>query len=205
MPDYKCPSCSKISPLKESSYKEAKRLKRLCRSCAMKKWQNKKYGRKKDTKFTSTCPKCGKIKTHKWSKVSPTQIKTLSETASKKMCKSCSNSVYYTLSKKKQNTKPERELKNILKELNVKFEQPYKYKGYYFDFYLSELDILIEVDGNYWHGKGLNWEELNETQKNSRKNDVKKDKICLESQQSLIRLWEDEINLNIVKDKLGIC
>jgi len=200
--EYKCPKCSKVSLLAECSWREAKRLKRLCRSCAMKKWQDEKYGKKIISKFTSTCPKCGKIKQHKWSNLSPTQAESLSETMSQKMCKSCSNSEYYTLSKKKKNTKPERELKIILKELGIKFKQSYKYKGYYFDFYLPELDILVEVDGVYWHGKGLSWGELNETQKNSRTNEKKKNKLCFDSQKPLIRLWGDEINKNIVVSKL---
>jgi very-short-patch-repair endonuclease len=202
--EYKCPKCFKVSLLAESSWKEAKRLKRLCRSCALKKWQDNKYGEKLISNYTSTCPKCGKLKYHKcnWTNLSPTQTKTLSETMSQKMCKSCSNSEYYTLSKTKINTKPEIELKTILKELNIKFKQSYKYKGYYFDFYLPELNILIEVDGNYWHGKGLEWDKLNKTQQISRLNDNKKNKLCLDSQMSLIRLWEDEINLIKVKEKL---
>jgi very-short-patch-repair endonuclease len=200
--EYKCPKCSKISLLVESSWREAKRLKRLCRSCAMKKWQDEKYGKKTISEFTSICPKCNKTKQHKWCNLSPTRIKNLSEAMSQKMCKSCSNSEYYTLSKKKKNTKPEKEFKIVLKELDIKFKQSYKYKGYYFDFYLPELDILVEVDGVYWHGKGLSWDELNETQKNSRTNDGKKDKLCLDSQKPLIRLWEDEINKNTVISKL---
>lgn len=199
---YKCPKCSKISLLVESSWREAKRLKRLCRSCAMKKWQNEKYGEKTISEFNSTCPKCGILKTHKRKNLSITQVQNLSKTSSQKMCKSCSNSEYYVLSKTKKNTKPERILKEILKELNIEFKQSYKYQGYYFDFYLLELDILVEVDGNYWHGKGLEWGELNKTQKASRKNDQKKNDLCLESQKKLIRLWEDEISKENVISKL---
>ena len=43
---------------------------------------------------------------------------------------------------------------------------------------------------------------LNETQKNSRKNDLKKNQICLDSQQKLIRLWEDEVIESILLDKI---
>jgi G:T-mismatch repair DNA endonuclease (very short patch repair protein) len=200
--EYECPKCLKISLLAESSWKEAKRLKRLCRSCAMNKWQEEKYGKKTDVEFTSTCFKCGKIKFHKQKNLSPTQTKHISNILSKKMCKSCSNSEYYTLSKKKKNTKPERELKSILKELNIKFKHSYKYQGYYFDFYLPELNILIEVDGNYWHGKGLKWEELNAAQQNSRLNDIKKNQLCLDTKQSLIRLWEDEIEKQHIYNKI---
>lgn len=200
--EYKCPQCSNIKLLAESSWKESTRLNRICKSCAMRKWQAEKYGVKSDVEFTSNCCNCGKLKKHKHKNLSPTQVSTLSKTMSQKMCRSCSNSIHYTLSKKKKNTKPERELKVILKELNIKFKQSYKYKGHNYDFYLPEFNMLVEVDGNYWHGKNLKWDELNDTQKNSRKNDEKKNKICLETQQSLIRLWEDEINKETVISKL---
>jgi len=202
--EYKCPQCSSIKLLAESSWREAVRLKRLCKSCAMKKWQTEKYGEKTTREFTSTCPKCKKEKKHKWKNQSETNIKNLIEVMSTKMCKSCSNSEYYILSKTKKNTKPEREFKKIARKLKIKYRQGYKYKGYNFDFYLPELKILVEIDGNYWHGKGLKWEELNETQINSKKNDNKKNKICLENQQPLIRLWEDEITEQVIKNKLVI-
>tara|TARA_R110000765_G_C18804176_1_gene593978 strand:- start:220 stop:858 length:639 start_codon:yes stop_codon:yes gene_type:complete len=200
--EYKCPQCSNVKLLAECSWRESTRLNRVCKSCAMRKWQIEKYGIKSDVEFTSTCCRCGGVKKHKHKNLSPTQVKTLQKEFSKTMCKSCSNSVHYVLSTKKSNTKPERELKVILKELNVKFKQSYKYKGHYYDFYLPEYKALVEVDGNYWHGKGLEWDELNDTQKNSRKNDLKKNKICLESHQSIIRLWEDEINRETVISKL---
>lgn len=195
---YECPQCSSVNILKKFSFEQAKKLKRLCRSCAMKKWQLEKYGEKTLSEFTSTCPKCGKIKKHKWKNLSPTQTKSRSKDLSLKMCKSCSNSEYYVLSKTKTNTKPERKLKEILQNNSINFKQSYKYEGYYFDFYLIDYNILIEVDGNYWHGKGLEWEKLNHTQKLSRTNDNKKSSICLEKQQILIRFWEDEIDENLV-------
>ena len=141
--EYKCPQCLGISLLAESSWKEAIRLKRLCRSCAMKKWQTEKYGEKKIREFTSTCPKCKKEKKHRWKNQSETSIKNLSKIMSDKLCKSCSNSEYYVLSKAKINTKPERDFKKIARKLKIKYIQGYKYKGYNFDFFLPDLKILI--------------------------------------------------------------
>jgi G:T-mismatch repair DNA endonuclease (very short patch repair protein) len=201
--EYKCPQCLNTKLVAESTFKEATRLNRVCKRCAMREWQSKKYGEKTNVEFTSSCCNCGKIKKHKRKNLSPTQIKSIKEIMSQKMCRSCSNSIHYTLSKNKKNTKPERELKIILKELNIKFKQSYKYKGHYYDFYLPEFNILVEVDGNYWHGKNLEWDKLNNTQKNSRINDEKKNKICLENQQPLIRLWEDEINKHSIQEKIN--
>ena len=141
--EYKCPQCSNIKLLAESSWRESTRLNRICKNCAMRKWQVKKYGKKSKVEFTSTCCKCGGEKTHNYSNLSPTQVKSLTNKMSEKMCKSCSNSEYYVLSKKKLNTKPERELKLILKKLNIQFKQSYKYKGHYYDFYLPKVNFYL--------------------------------------------------------------
>ncbi len=66
------------------------------------------------------------------------------------------------------------------------------------------MDVLVEIDGNYWHGKNLEEHELNLSQIKSRKNDLKKNKICLENNQLLIRLWEDELNEKVIKNKLQL-
>lgn len=59
----------------------------------------------------------------------------------------------------KIDTKPELEFKSILDRLQIKYEHPYmvnlgkRYAS--IDFYLSEHDMLIEVDGDYWHPQEL--------------------------------------------------
>jgi len=204
MKKYTCPSCGNIKLLKENSHYEATRLKRVCKSCAMKKWQDEKYGKKEINKFTSTCPNCNQSKTHTYNTpLSATQAQTLSNKFSTQLCYSCSNSIHYVLSKNKINTKPEQSLKIILDELKIKYIHSFKYQKYNFDFYLPDFDTLIEVDGCYWHGKNLKWDELNETQKTSRKNDERKNQICLENNKKLIRFWEDEINKENIINKIG--
>lgn len=200
--EYTCPNCSNVNLLADSSYREAVRLKRLCKSCAMRKWQAEKYGVKKDRTFISTCKSCGEEKTHHWKNVSPHQVKTLIKTNNNLLCYSCSNSKHYTISQTKVNTKPEQKFKKVARKNKIKYRQSYKYKGHYFDFYLPELDILVEIDGVYWHGKGLKDDELNITQLKSRRNDKKKNKICLDSQKSLIRLWEDEVEIEVIQEKI---
>jgi len=64
---------------------------------------------------------------------------------------------------KKTDTKPELEFKVILDILQIKYEHPYtvnlgkRYASV--DFYLSDYDMLVEVDGEYWHPQEL--KELN--------------------------------------------
>ena len=64
---------------------------------------------------------------------------------------------------KKTDTKPELEFKAILDALQIKYEHPYtvnlgkRYAS--IDFYLSDYNMLVEVDGEYWHPQEL--KELN--------------------------------------------
>jgi hypothetical protein len=137
--EYKCPKCFHIKLLEECSWREAVRLKRMCKSCAMKKWQSEKYGEKKTQEFISICPICKNQKHHKHKNVSITQIQSLVNVMSTKMCKSCSNSKYYVLSKTKINTKPEREFKKLCKHLKIEYEQGYKYKGHNLEIFTNYL------------------------------------------------------------------
>lgn len=64
----------------------------------------------------------------------------------------------------------------------------------FYDFYLPKYDALIEVDGVYWHGKNLDYNDLNSTQKHTRNNDIVKNALAKEHNYKLIRVWEDEID-----------
>lgn len=105
---------------------------------------------------------------------------------------------------KTTNTKPELKFKSILELNNIEFEQQYSLqwiKGWkkWFDFYIPKLNLLIEIDGVYWHGKGKRFSELNDTQKHTRKNDKLKNELATSSGYNLIRIWEDEIDLFNIK------
>lgn len=202
--EYTCPTCNKISHLQRDPYRVAIKNNRECNSCAVKKWHVKKYGKKQDRTFTSTCSNCGDIKQHRWKNLSDTQLDNIQKTNNTKLCYKCSNSLHYTLSEIKTNTKPERIFKQYLEEWNIPYIQNFKFKHHHFDFYLTSMNILVEIDGNYWHGKNLEEHELNPSQIKSRKNDLKKNKICLENNQPLIRLWEDELNEKVIKNKLQL-
>jgi len=107
------------------------------------------------------------------------------------------------------NTKPELKFKQILDEHNVShiFQHVIEYKGgktpyKVYDFYIPHKNILIEIDGIYWHGKDKGYNDLNETQKRNRINDRVKNKLAMEKGYTLYRIWEDEIdkfNINNLK------
>jgi len=55
------------------------------------------------------------------------------------------------LPSKSKNTKPELLFKNILEELNLKFEQQKSIGKYKCDFYIPDYKLIVEIDGDYWH------------------------------------------------------
>ncbi len=83
---------------------------------------------------------------------------------------------------------------SILNENNIKNIPQYKYKGYSFDFYLPDENILIECDGDYWHGYGKLDEDLDYNQLRSRNNDKIKNKLAKSGNIKLLRFWEHEIH-----------
>lgn len=75
-------------------------------------------------------------------------------------------------------------------------------KCFQYDFILRHRRILIEVQGNYWHGHPNMYNEdgsdgkkkLNGIQKHNIERDVRKKKFAEEKNFKLIYIWESEIN-----------
>lgn len=53
--------------------------------------------------------------------------------------------------KKQQKNKCEQFVANILDELQISYGSPFKFQTYLFDFILPIKNIVIEVNGTYWH------------------------------------------------------
>lgn len=82
---------------------------------------------------------------------------------------------------------------NLLIDLKIKFEPQKIVHGKIYDFYIESHNTLVEVDGNYWHGYGLQLEEMNDIQKRARKNDLYKDTLAKGLGFQIIRVWEHEL------------
>lgn len=87
---------------------------------------------------------------------------------------------------------------DFLEKLEVKYVKQYfadDIKRYY-DFYLPEYRILIEVDGDYWHAYNIVRENMTPTQKrNTRVDEIKNEWAALHGI-PLIRIWEHDIKDN---------
>jgi hypothetical protein len=96
---------------------------------------------------------------------------------------------------KQTNTKPFIAMERILNELNIVYEKEKICGIWSFDFYLSDLNIYLEVDGDYFHSNPLIYKNgpKTKTQKINFYRDTKKNKFCKDNNLSLIRIWESEI------------
>jgi very-short-patch-repair endonuclease len=86
--------------------------------------------------------------------------------------------------------------KNFLDKLNVNYVYQYKVNaiGRFYDFKITDYPIYIEVDGDYYHGRGLIYEDMSPMQKKNHKVDKIKNDYCSRNGYMLIRIWEHDIN-----------
>jgi len=92
-------------------------------------------------------------------------------------------------------TLPEIEMSKILNELNFNFIHPYPIENilhcYLADFYLDKYNLIIEVDGKFWHnypdGREIDKIRNEELQKKGYK---------------ILRFWEGEFNKEIVTKEI---
>jgi len=95
-------------------------------------------------------------------------------------------------------SKPERLMEDILKSHGIEYVYQQEVSGFFYDFYIPSKNILIEVDGDFWHCKpGSPYEtpKMPEQVKNV-VNDKKKTTVACSNNYTLIRFWESDIQDN---------
>lgn len=87
---------------------------------------------------------------------------------------------------------------NFLDVIGVKYVRQYEAKeiGRFYDFYCEQANVIIEVDGDFYHGYGLTYEEKSPMQKHNQWVDKTKDEWALERGIPIIRIWEHDIHDN---------
>jgi len=103
-------------------------------------------------------------------------------------------------------TKIEKIIESVLSEMGVKYKYSFILEKRQYDFRVKDYNLLIECDGDYWHGNPKFYPVLTERQKEKQKEDRKKDKIAKKNNYILMRFWEDEIlnNLETVKKDIAL-
>lgn len=89
-------------------------------------------------------------------------------------------------------THPERSVEYALRAIGYEFNREFKLIGRYYDFYLPDINILIEVDGEFWHPESLDEAKYNSQKKNFF-NDIIKDALAEAENIPLIRIRENRI------------
>jgi G:T-mismatch repair DNA endonuclease (very short patch repair protein) len=102
-------------------------------------------------------------------------------------------------SKKSSNTTPELEMQKVLTDLGIAYTTQYELEGKFYDIYIPRKNMLIEVDGVYWHGKDVEFMDKNRVQKKAFFNDLKKDGLATLNGYIIKRIWEGEITIETVK------
>lgn len=167
---------------------------------------NKERGRKISEKLKGV-PKTEESKL----KLSKTQKERYQNNPTLKIDASNRRIEWLKLKQKKKKTKLEKTFETLLRLLKIKKEYQYEFNGRLFDYYLTEYNVLVEVDGDFYHCNPLKFKEpIYEVQKLTIKNDEYKNNICKNHNITLLRYWEKDINerpewvISDLKDKLGI-
>lgn len=89
----------------------------------------------------------------------------------------------------------------ILTDLGIKFKSQHVLKGKIYDFYLPDYELLIEVDGDYYHCNPRKYPKgpINKMQRKNIRNDIYKNALAKSWGFELIRIWEyDIVNMGSV-------
>lgn len=126
-----------------------------------------------------------------------------SQATKDKMSESAINNIIIT--DRNHTSKLEKTFKNILDVLEIKYKQFLYAKDIkaFYDFYIPEKNLVIEVDGDFWHCNPKSKYALPkyETQKKNLLRDKDKEKWLQDNGYKLLRFWESDINNNILEVK----
>jgi G:T-mismatch repair DNA endonuclease (very short patch repair protein) len=126
---------------------------------------------------------------------------------SKSTRKKMSDSAIQRIIKTDQNhtSKLEKTFANILELLDIEYTQFFYAKDIkaFYDFYLPKNNILIEVDGDFWHcNPNTKYSTPKyQTQNKNIKRDQVKNQWAQDNNYKILRFWEDDINNNIQQIK----
>lgn len=202
-----CPDCGGIqSYSSKRAYDNAVRLNRRCLYCKNGGKNNPFFGKHHSKKHREYLSKAQRKCSFRYKQIGKNPKKT------KKTCAFCgttffvirsqSNRKYHTYEcaikdnfgfSWNKKTRPELDFEFWLKKNKIKYKSPFHLKGKLYDFYIPHKNMLIEIDGIYWHAKGVPDRQLNEIQKANKENDNIKNRLAKENGYTIMRIWEDEI------------
>lgn len=97
---------------------------------------------------------------------------------------------------KKKKTWPELEFEKVLNELSIAFESQRIVGTKIYDYYIPENNMIVEVQGDYWHANPMFFENLNKIQIRNKKNDEFKKIQVLGLGYLYKEVWENDLKNN---------
>ena len=166
-----------------------------------------RYGKKnsKETRKKISKALKGRIFSEEWKKKlsEASKGKKLSEETKRKISISVKERRKYQILPVKDSS-IEIKLQNFLRQLGIEFFT-HQYMeiehGYQCDILVPSMNLVIECDGDYWHGNNevFNDEKLTERIIKRREVDSKRTKELLDKGFKVLRLWENKINKITIK------
>lgn len=100
-------------------------------------------------------------------------------------------------------TEPERIFAKIMRELKIQFEVQLVVDKKIFDFYIPSKNMIVEIDGDYFHGNPLIYEskDLNNMQIRNQRNDKFKEILAKGHGYELERVWEYDLKNSYKEQK----
>jgi len=90
----------------------------------------------------------------------------------------------------------------MLTNMGLKYEQQFIFGGRFVaDAFLNDYNIIVQFDGDYWHGNPEKYQNLSDYQKKVKEVDQRANIVAKECGYSVIRIWESELknHLNLVQ------
>ena len=100
----------------------------------------------------------------------------------------------------KNNHKIKSEIENLFYNLQIKYISEYEIEGKFFDYFLPNKNILIEIDGEYWHAKNIDYDNMSEIQKRVIVNDRFKNNLAKKYNFLLKRFWVQDVRSGKLED-----
>jgi transposase-like protein len=88
----------------------------------------------------------------------------------------------------------ERKFKKILTEQSIAFTQFKQVGNRIYDFYLPKFNLIVECNGDYWHGHPRIFPKPNVEQIKGRKRDLCKSELAKKAGYAIYFIWESEVN-----------
>jgi len=91
----------------------------------------------------------------------------------------------------------------LLTQLGIRFEPQFVFcRRYVADAYLPDYNIIVQFDGDYWHGNIKRFPSLSDFQKKVQANDAKSDELARAEGLKVLRIWESEIRSEVTKERI---